>query len=220
MRRILIPILAAAGLILATAFPAAASWRQSTNAGVAGYVTSVDKVGAEGGICGDPKESISCSSAYDQMFVNKYVARTAPYAVAQTVSSTAYLYWYDSASNSWKHYLTKDEGYWANLAGNGVGVASFGSSASDVGQCPCTPAFYNLPPGYYWTVVVRVSWWQQSTGQLLSYADYYPTSASTDIGCAYYAAFVVNPARCWGPYSSARLNLPAPTPGVGSLYMS
>jgi hypothetical protein len=212
--------------MLATALPAAASWRQSTYLGVTGYVTSLDGVGAEGGVCGDPLEYIpppgTCSFAYDQMFVNRYVAYSAPYAVVQTVSSTAYLYWYDGASNSWKLALSKDESYCRNLTGNGASYCLFGSSASDVGPSSLahTPAFYNLPPGHYWTVVVEVDWWQQSTSQLLSRAYYYPTGTSTDIGCAYYAAYTLKPARCWSPYSLARLNLPAPTSGVGSIYMN
>jgi hypothetical protein len=188
--------------MLATALPAAASWRQSTNVGTAGYVTNVDWRGVEGGVCGAPGQVPACNSYYgqidyyDQIFVDKYAAYSAPYNVAQTVSSTAYLYWYDSVSGSWKYYLPKDEGYCANVAGNGASYCTFGSSAPDVGQSPWTPAFYNLPRGYSWTVVIRVSWWQQSTGKLLAQADYRPGGALSDIGCADYA---LRTYRCSGP---------------------
>ena len=197
--------------MLATALPAAASWRQSTNFGAAGYVTNVDWRGVEGGVCGAPGQVPTCDLAYDQIFVDKYAAYTAPYSVAQTVSSTAYLYWYDGVSRSWKLYQTRDESYCANLAGGGAGSCTFGRSAPDVGQGPWTPAFYNLPRGYSWTVVIRVSWWQQSTGQLLSQADYRPTSASTDIGCAGYAQNTLK--RCSGP----RLD---PASGLGYIILT
>src|SRR4051794_8721791 len=125
-RHLIVVAVAAAWLALAS--PANAAWGRTTNYGSPGFVGGIDWRGAEGGICGGPGVTVTCPFSTDQIFVNRYRAYTAPYAVAQTISSTAYAYWYDASTTSWRLLATHSEGACRWLAGNGgASCGPFGS---------------------------------------------------------------------------------------------
>jgi len=200
-------IIAAAVLFLAAGAVSALAWMQHTtypSPGTypgPGYVGPVDWVGAEGGVCGAPDESIVCDSRYDQMFVNRYVAYSTSAAVAQNIQSTAHLYYWNGSS--WQHLLSNNYGTCRNRAGGGNGWCNFGSPAPDLepgcakGTYTCTPAFYNLPAdGRSWTVDVTVTWRNAAIGALIAQAIYHPRgTAESEIRCAPWAQ--KNLKRCW-----------------------
>ena len=177
-------------VVLATALPAAASWHRTTNAGSPGYVTNVDTPGAQGGICGLP--ATGCPRTDDQIFIDRYRAWTAPYSAYQTMTSTAYLYY--SNGQTWVLYATHSEGSCYG-PGNGSSYCTFGSPAPDLASGG-SPAFINMPQGWKWTLVVRVSWYNYNTGALLAQADYRPTYSYDDLDCA---SFATTYERCSGP---------------------
>jgi hypothetical protein len=227
MKRLLFALAGLAALALAPT--AQAAFQYHINYGAIGHVSAYDPRVVEGGKCSAPEQFVKCSNYpndgnYDQIFVGRYRAATAPYGVRQSVSSKVYLYWLDTANNVWRQYLIKNEGTCANLAANGNGACGFGSTAPDVGSgCtsvagyprPCIPAFINLDRGFHWTVAVRVTWFNYNTGGTLAQADYYPTNSGADIGCAPYAVSI---GRCSGPHAWYKLNLHAPG-NVGMIYM-
>jgi hypothetical protein len=189
-------LLGAGALVLGMALPALAMSR-TVGQGTPGYVHGTTATAIEGGVCGASGETVSCSSSLDQIFVDNYNAYTAPYNVAQTVTSEADLYYYNGSG--WVLLTTKSEGSCRGLAGNGNASCQFGHNAPDQGSQPWTPAFYNMSRGNSWTVVIRVSWYNYATGALLSYADYRPTTTA-DLGCASYARGL---GRCYGPNTSS-----------------
>jgi hypothetical protein len=205
-------------LVLSLALPGLA-WMQHTEYGVPGAVYGNNPSGAVGGICGDPYAAPVTCPAYpndDQMFVTQYTAKTTASAVSQTITSHAFLYWWNTSTNSWVHSSTISEGSCTYRAGQGVGGCRFGSPAYDDGAYPacasnrylCVPAFIGLTRGYHWMVQVRVSWYNSGTGGLLAQAVYHPRGTVSDIKCAGYAE---RNNRCSGPYT---LN------GYGNLYMT
>lgn len=196
-------IVAAAVLFLAaTAVPARGAWERwiRPGSGTPGYVRGWDVPGAEGGICGDPP-GWCISTNYDQMFVQRYLVYSTPAPVRQNIRSGSYLcYWNGSALVV---YRTHDEGGFWNVAGSQSFVGLFGSPSPHYPHPPGgTPAFYNLPtaggyPGYLWTVVVAVSWYNAATGAVIAQAWYGPHNNASDIGCA---TFATQQDRCHEPY--------------------
>jgi len=213
-------IIVASLLFAAAGAIPALGWYKYPQVGVAGHVVVADPTGAEGGECSAPQQSIPCNHSYnDQLFVNRFWVYSAPYAVPQHVWAQAYIYRWNYNTNAWEQYGgSRRVGNAWHLAGNGSGYVLMGSPAPDIeNRCPntytCTPAFIDLPPGYVWTVVVKVSWFNANNNALLAQALYYPVPNSSgvvpesEIRCAWWAK---NDGRCYGPYNWH---------GYGAIYM-
>ena len=217
-RMLLFASLGAAVISAVSAASAQAGFSRHIYSGsVGGFYSSYFSPQIEGGICNDPGVPFAtCSNGpnsqtdyYNQIFLNTYAARTNPSSVAQNIQSYAYLYYYSTA-NGWVRYRTWNMGTCANKTGAGQGSCFWGSPAEDQigggskclsyktasGAQACRPYFINLdpgpnknPPGYSWSVTIRVIWRNASTSTLLGYADYIPTTNS-DMGCASFANYV------------------------------
>jgi hypothetical protein len=221
IKRLNYRIIIASLLFAAAGAIPALGWYKYPQHGVAGRIVNLDRVGAEGGVCSAPQQSVPCNHSYnDQMFVNRFWIYSAPYAVPQHVIANAYIYRWNFNTNSWQIYGPPSRtGVKYYLAGSGSGYFLAGSPAPDLdNRCPytatCTPAFIDLPPGYVWTVIVQITWYNVYNNAVLAQAVYYPIANSqgyvpeSEIRCAPYAHDVLH--RCWGPYNYR---------GYGALYM-
>lgn len=204
MRRLFSAAVVALVFGLAVASPSSAAWSTRTNFGSPGAVQGIDSVAVQGGVCGNPEPmayKCTASSQYNQIFVSNYIAYAAPYSGAQTIRSTAYLYYYNGSTGQWTQYRS-----WSYAPCYPVWqgqYCTFGFSSPTTGSAPWQPAFIDLQRGFSWTVAVKVDWYSYSTGQALASASYYPGVTASDIGCAYYASTLLKPARCTGPANSA-----------------
>ena len=215
MRRAVFIVVTVVGIIGAS--PAVASWERTIlyPYGVPGTLVPRYYPRVEGGICGDtnpnaiPTEPLTCNgddTSLYQIFIDPFrVYAATTYSVSQTIKVEADLYYYDSSSKSWAlaTIAPKKLAYSQPIPAFSNGSWTFGHPASDViatcvldlRKLQCYPAFFALPGGFYYTVVLTISWLNSSTGKVLAKASYLPgIDPLHDIGCAFYAEYVVG--RC------------------------
>ena len=190
--RLLVLSASVIGFIGATASPAAASCQETHLKGSPGGVMLMNYRAAEGGICGavevNPSESSNCTDNFNWIFIDRFFVSTAPYAVPQTIKVDEYLYQWNGQFWTLAIAIPRTE-----FSPSSVYLGwYFGSPAPDV-NAPCSnwggcrPTFVYLPRGkkYSYTVVVKISWLDSSTGNVLAQANYIPgTDFVSDIGCA------------------------------------
>ncbi len=237
MRRAIFIVVTVVGIIGATASPAVASWQITVLPpnGAPGNVVLWTHLGAQGGICGDqyvlnpPANCDANHKDFYQIFIDPFWVSTAPYSVSQTITVDADLYYYNG-------FLWARATYWRTVSAESlVSIPpflnlgwTFGNPAHEVvPSCSiasshrCWPVFYGLPGGYFYTVVVTISWLNSSTRNLLARASYIPgTDPSVDIGCAKWASGSLPQqpvVRCI-PDISFALGLPTNQVYVGDLY--
>jgi len=211
------------GLLLAAAAPAVA-FSKRTNAGSPGAVYGLDQPYMQGGICQAPGETdpTNCPTTRNQLFVDRFRIYSANYAAYQNISVDEYLYYNAPGTSTWTYWLHHQQTFSA-VAGSGSASVKAGSPSPQIaGNCSavpggCVPAFTFLPAGYYYTVLIRVTWINYSTGRTLAQADFFPNQ-SADIGCA---AWAISHGRCSGPtVGTYGLNLNAPGGQIAFIYMS
>jgi hypothetical protein len=178
---------------------------EQTTYGSPGAFVRYDGRTIEGGVCGVP--SISSCPAFQegQIFVDRFSAYSTRYSGAQTITATAYLYWWNGSG--WTYWYDRSLPGGCAAAGGGAGHCTFGSPAPDVTSgASGSPIFYPLPFNYAYTVVLTVSWYNRATGALLARANYRPQATSADIGCASFA------------YTNGYCN-PGSAAGLGDVYL-
>ena len=159
-------------------------------------------------------EPAGCNVAnqYDQIFLNRFQAYTAPYNAYQQIQVDAYLFFYNASTDRWQQAQGKSHKTQVSATLAPGQSAIFGNNAPDVAPCnpTCIPVFAGITPGFTYTVGITISW--TSGGALLAQANYFPSTDSFhDLGCA---QFAIDRGRCATGYGHSQ-GLPTNQSNVG-----